>query len=328
MQSRSWRINVGALSFASALLFWSSAAAENIRVSYASLSTSYMDHVVAMERGYFREEGLQIEAVRAGGGVATPALLSGQLHFSTSASSALSGAIRGGPLKIVYTNLSSFTYKLVSNKPEIRTIKDLIGKKVAIATFGDTFHLSTLLLLKKHGISPSSVLFIAVGKVEARFAAFKVGSVDATPLAPRDILALGQIGGHVLADISKDIQLVGNGVAVSNKLLAENPILVERFLRAVVKGREYARRYKEQTVGMVTKFDPSPREAISSEYDATLSNMTEEGWVSHEVLKEEVATRAELSKLANPPDAAKLYDYTIVKKINADLKASGWKPGP
>ncbi|MBI2360358.1 MAG: ABC transporter substrate-binding protein [Deltaproteobacteria bacterium] len=328
MQSRSWKIIIKAVFLVPAFLWGSSASAENVRVSYASLSTSYMDHVVAMERGYFREEGLNIEIVRAGGGAATPALLSGQLHFSTSASSAVSAALRGGPLKIVYTNLSSFTYKLVSNKPEIKTIKDLVGKKVAIATFGDTFHLSTLLLLKKHGIPPSSVLLIAVGKVEARFAAFKVGSVDATPLAPRDILALGQIGGHVLADISKDIQLVGNGVAVSNKLLAENPLLVERFLRAVVKGREYARRYKEQTVAMVTKFDPTPREAIASEYEATVLNMTEEGWLAPEVLKEEVVTRAELIKLAQPPDASKLFDYSMVRKIYGELKASGWKPNP
>jgi ABC-type nitrate/sulfonate/bicarbonate transport system substrate-binding protein len=66
---------------------------------------------------------------------------------------------------------------------------------------------------------------------------------------------------------------------VSNKFLAENPLLVERFLRGVVKGREYARRYKDQTVGMVSKFDSSPREAIASEYDTSVLAMTEEGWI-------------------------------------------------
>ncbi len=328
MQYRSRRIIVKAICFVSACLCWSSVSAESIRVSYASAGTGYMDHLVAMERGYFREEGLNIEVVKAGGGVATPALLSGQLHFSTSAAAALSGAIRGGPLKIVYTNRSWFPYKLISNKPEIKTVKDLIGKKVAVATFGDALHLSTLLVLKKHGIPPSSVLFITVGRNEIRFVAFKAGSVDATPLAPREVAVWGQSSGHVLADMAKEVQMVGNGVAVSNKLLAENPLLVERFLRAVVKGREYARRYKEQTVGMVTKYDRVPREAIALEYETNVSAMTEEGWVSQEVLKEEVATRAELSKLAQPPDASKLYDYSIVKKVYADLKASGWKPNP
>src|SRR6266700_3351794 len=75
-------------------------------------------------------------------------LLSGQIHFSSSAGSALSAALRGGPVKIIYTNQSRPTYKLLSNKPEIKTLQDLIGKKIAINTFGDTGHLSTLLLLK------------------------------------------------------------------------------------------------------------------------------------------------------------------------------------
>ena len=327
MQCRNRKIVVKTIILVSAHIFWwASAAAENIRVAYASLGTAYMDRVVAMEKGYLREEGLSVEVVRAGGGVATPALLSGQLHFSTSAGAALSAAIRGGPLKIVYTHLSKPTYKLVSNKPEIKTVKDLIGKKVAISTFGDTGHLATLLALKKFGIPPSSVLFIMVGTNEARAAAYKAGFVDATPLAHRDFVMLGQSGGHVLVDMAKEIQLVWNGVAVSNKLLAENSLLVERFLRAVVKGREYARRYKEQTVAIVAKFDPSPREVIAMDYDAGLASMTEEGWVSHEVLKEEVATRAELIKLSQPPDASKLYDYSIVKKVYSELKAIGWSP--
>ena len=78
------------------------AAADSIRVSYATLSAAYMDHISAMDKGYFREEGLNIEVIRAPGGVATPGLLSGQFQFSSSASSAVSAAVRGGPVKIVY----------------------------------------------------------------------------------------------------------------------------------------------------------------------------------------------------------------------------------
>src|SRR5688572_1324620 len=72
------------------------AATASIRVSYATLSAAYMDHICAMDKGYLREEGLNIEVIRAPGGVATPGLLSGQFHFSSSASSAVSAAVRGG----------------------------------------------------------------------------------------------------------------------------------------------------------------------------------------------------------------------------------------
>jgi NitT/TauT family transport system substrate-binding protein len=304
------------------------AGAENIVVSLVTPSAAYMDHFVAVEKGYFREQNLSVEYVRAGGGVATPALLSGDLQLSTSAGSALSAALRGGPVKIVYTNLSKPSYKLIATKPEIQTLKDLVGKRVAINSFGDTQHLALLLLLKKHRIPSTSVLFIAMGRNETRFAAMKSGAIDATLLLPRDAFQVGPSQGPVLADIGKEIQLIWSGAATSSKLLAENRGLAERFLIGAIKGREYAQRFKEQTLAVIAKHDKSPREGLELDYDATVSSMTPEGSVTDDVLRDEIATRAELTKMANPPDKDKLFDYSLVKKIYADLKASGWQPRP
>jgi ABC-type nitrate/sulfonate/bicarbonate transport system substrate-binding protein len=306
------------------LIYCGTALADEIAVSYASLGAAYMDHVVAVEKGYALEEGLNVKIIRSGGGSATQTLLSGQLHFSSSAGSALSAALRGGPVKIIYTNQSRPTYKLLSNKPEIKTLQDLIGKKIAINTFGDTGHLATLLLIKKYRLDPKAFLFIAV-RNEARFPAFLSGSVDAAPLTPRDITQIGVVRVNTLADISREIQLVWNGLAVSNKLLAENPALAERFLRALAKGREFARRYKEPTIAMVSKHTPLPAEALAVDYETALNSMTDEGWVTDDVLREEILTRAELVKAANVPDPEKFYDYSLIKKIYAQLKRT-WKP--
>jgi ABC-type nitrate/sulfonate/bicarbonate transport system substrate-binding protein len=302
------------------------ATADTIRVSYATLSAAYMDHICAMDKGYLREEGLTVEVIRAPGGVATPGLLSGQFHFSSSASSSLSAAVRGGPLKIVYTNLSRPSYTLVAVKPEITSAKELVGKKIAINSFGDTGHLSTMLYLKKMGVNPASVLFIAVGRNEVRFPALRSGAIDAAPLVPRDMVVLKDQKHTVLADLGKEIQLVWNGVSVSTKLLGENPQLVERFLRALAKGREFARRYRDETIALISKRDPSPVEAIKVDYEVTKSSMTEDGSLPDDVLREEVATRAELTKAANPPNASALFDYSLTKKNYAKLKATGWQP--
>jgi NitT/TauT family transport system substrate-binding protein len=301
-------------------------ALDTIRVSYATLSAAYMDHICAMDKGYLREEGLNVEVIRAPGGVATPGLLSGQFQFSSSASSSLSAAVRGGPVKVVYTNLSRPSYTLVSLKPEISSAKDLIGRKVAINSFGDTGHLSTILYLKKMGVNPSSLLFIAVGRNEVRFPALRSGAIDAAPLVPRDMVALGSQKRVVLADLGKEIQLVWNGVAVSSKLLAENPQLVERFLRGLAKGREFARRYRDETISFISKRDPSTLEAIKVDYEVTKASMTEDGSLPDDVIKEEAATRAELTKVTKPPHISALFDYSITRKNYAQLKAAGWQP--
>jgi len=51
----------------------------------------------------------------------------------------------------------------------------------------------------------------------------------------------------------------------------------------------------------------------------------DDGTVSDDVLREEVLARAELIKAATVPDPAKLYDYSVIRRIYADLR-KGWKP--
>jgi NitT/TauT family transport system substrate-binding protein len=314
---------------AAALLIFAwmgSARAEEVSVSYATYTASYMDHLVALERGYFAEEGLTLKRIRVGGGIATQTLVANKLDFSSSGSSAISAGIRGGPVKIVYTNISRPAYKLVTNKPEIRTMQDLIGRKIAINTHGDTGHLATLLLLKKYQVNPSSVLFIAVRSNEAKLPAFLAGAVDAAPLTSGEISKIGADKGRIFADLGKEIQMVYTGVAVSNQFLAEKPMTVERFMRGLAKGREFARRFKEPTVANIAKHNPLPVEALSLDYDVALGSMTEEGSIGDETLKEEVKTRAELVKATKVPDVETLFDYSLIKKAYADLKKEGWKP--
>ena len=109
---------------------------------------------------------------------------------------------------------------------------------------------------------------------------------------------------------------------------SRQPNLVERYLRSVVKGREYARRYREQTISILGKYTQRKREFNEFDYDSTLPVLTAEGWVGDEILKEDVAMRAELVGVSPPSDYMKFFDYGIMKKVYRDLKSSGWKPAP
>ena len=184
------------------------------------------------------------------------------------------------------------------------------------------------LLLRKHGINANSVAYIPVGFGGTRLAALQAGSVDAVPLGAGDFAQLKQPKGHMLGDAEKEIRFAYVGLAVSSRLLARQPNLVERYLRAVIKGREYARRYREQTIPIIGKYTQRKREFNEVDYDSTVPVLTPEGWVADDILKEDVAVRAELVGLAPPADYAKFFDYSMVKRIYADLKKAGWKPMP
>ncbi|HEX7229705.1 MAG TPA: ABC transporter substrate-binding protein [Candidatus Binatia bacterium] len=264
-------------------------AEDKVRFSVAAITGSYMDEFVAIEKGYHREEGLSVEMIRAGGGIATQALIAGDLHFSTSAGSALSVMLRGAEIKVVYTNIDRPGYQLWSGQPEIRNLKDLVGKKVGVTSRGDTQELSVRLLLRKHGIDANSVVYIPVGFGATRLVALQTGTVDAVPLGAGDFAQLKQFKGHMLGDTEKEIRFAYVGLAVSSRLLARQPNLVDRYLRSVIKGREYARRYREQTISILGKYTQRKREFNEFDYNSTIPVLTGEGWVGEDILKEDVA---------------------------------------
>ena len=309
-------------------VFSAATAEEKVRFSVAAVTGSYMDEFVAIEKGYHREEGLTVEMIRAGGGIATQALMAGDLHFSTSAGSALSAMLRGAEIKVVYTNIDRPGYQLWSGRPEIKNLKDLTGKKIGVTSRGDTQELLVRLLLRKHGIDANSVVYIPVGFGGTRLAALQTGTVDAVPLGAGDFAQLKQPKGHMLGDTEKEIRFAYVGLAVSSRLLARQPHLVERFLRSVIKGREYARRYRDQTISILGKYTQRKREFNEIDYDSTLPVLTAEGWVPDDILKEDVAMRAELVGTPAPSDYGKFFDYSVAKKIYRELKTTGWKPAP
>ena len=55
--------------------------------------------------------------------------------------------------------------------------------------------------------------------------------------------------------------------------------------------------------------------------------LTEAGWVTDDVLRDEIMTRGELIKVTKLPEAGQLFDYRIIKKVYTELKKS-WKPKP
>jgi NitT/TauT family transport system substrate-binding protein len=236
--------------------------------------------------------------------------------------------LRGAEIKVVYTNIDRPGYQLWSGQPEIKQLKDLLGKRVGVTSRGDTQELSVRLLLRKHGLDANAVAYVPVGFGAQRLAALQAGSVDAVPLGAGDFAQLKQPKGHMLGDTEKEIRFAYVGLAVSNRLLARQPQLVEKFLRSVIKGREYARRYREQTIPILGKYTQRKREFNEFDYDSTIPVLTPDGWVSDDIIKEDVAMRAELVNVPTPADYGKFFDYSIVKKIYRELKATSWKPSP
>lgn len=300
---------------------------EQVKVAFAADSAFYAPHFIAIDKGYYTDEGLEIEIVKAGGGVATPALISGDLNYSTSAASALSAILKEAPLKIVYTNADRPRYEIWSTGPEVRSLADLPGKSVGVQSRGDTLEISARMLFQQQGLDPNAVIYAAVGLGAQRLGALQTGSVAAMVLTTADVAQLhdSMPRGVRLADTGQ-IQSSYMGLATSDRELQENRERVRRFLRATVKGREYFKTYREEAIDLLTRWNGLPRSANDVDYDDARSAMTAEGWIPLAVQAPDAALRAELNGVDRAPPPEQMYDYSLVQDVYRELQASGWQP--
>jgi NitT/TauT family transport system substrate-binding protein len=301
---------------------------ESIKVAFAADAAIYGPYFIAMDKGYFAEEGLDIEMVKAGGGVSTPALLSGELQYSTSATSVVSAGLSGAPVKVILTSADRPPYQMWSSTPDVRTLADLMGKPVGVQARGDTFEIATRLLLHKHGLDPNGVIYAAIGTGSQRIVAMETASVAgmAIDVAALHQLKQGSFPGNFLADVQEEVRMPYQGAATTDQEIRENRDRVKRFLRATLKGRDYFKTYRDPSIDVLIKYNPLSRETNAYDYDEVLHTLTEDGTAPLDSAREDAALRASLSNIDSVPPVEQMYDYSLVREAGQELRASGWKP--
>ncbi|MGH9426784.1 MAG: ABC transporter substrate-binding protein, partial [Terriglobia bacterium] len=87
--------------------------------------------VISQEKGFYRDEQLDVEMILMGSTITVRALIAGDVQFSTAANPALTAMLRGAPLRVVFAAFVRPMFSLYS-KPNIRQVEELKGKRIGI----------------------------------------------------------------------------------------------------------------------------------------------------------------------------------------------------
>ncbi len=305
-------------------------AADHIRISYVVPTVNYGALMVGIDQGYFAQEGIDVELVQAGGGVATPALIAGDLQFSGSPSVALSADMKGAHLKAVFVGSDQSAFELWV-QPEIKTLADLKGKAIGIISRGDTSEIGMRYILAKRGLPDDYVSYTPMGPGIARVAAIVSGNfpaalIDSGQVA--DMKKAGKIGKlHLLIDLNEEVHMVFGGFATSDALIASNPDLVRRTVRALMKGLVVLRQNRAVSVAALVKHGAS-QTAAEENYDRFAKTMSPTAVTTDADQELELKVRAKMLGLdpAKLPPPSHFFDFRFVKEAAAELKKENWKP--
>ena len=310
-------------------------AADKVKVSYPTLTSSYIFFFSAIQKGYYKDEGLDLDVIEAAGGVATPALVSGDVAFSTSGSSAISAIMRGARLKVLAVGEDRPSWQIWTTKPEIKTFQDLKGLQVGILSRGDTGEVAIRYVLKKQGLPQDFVSYTPMGSsLGTRMAVVRAGSLPAAVLQPAEVETLRAAGGlanaHMVVDLAEEVRSTFNGLATSDDMIKNHADVVMRFTRATRKGMIYARDNRAGAIDVFVRQMKAQPDAAVLGYDELRKVMAQDGTISPEAQANELSLRGDMLSMTadKVPPISAVFDFSWIEKINAELKASGWKPAP
>ena len=300
-------------------------AAETITVALTSKAFQYVPLVIAQERGYMKEEGIDLKLAFMQNAPGLQALTANQVQFSGSGSSALVAISKGGaPLKTILA-INDQVLQWVMVRPNITSLKDLKGKKVATTGVASIAAFMLRNILVKYGMDSKDVVLIDPGPVN-RVPSLLSGAVDAAIVSPEERYATLDQGMKDLMFIGKEVKNSWGTFATSDQFIKEQPKLMAGFARAVLKGLSIVRQDREGTIASVAKFSELDKSLATRMYDDLIGTFTKGGYVDEETQRNDLAIVklvAEVNEVV-PPQRA--YDFSFVRQAEQQLNKQGWKP--
>jgi NitT/TauT family transport system substrate-binding protein len=201
-----------------------------------------------VEKGFFRERQLDVEVEAAQGGATTiPALVSGDVQVGGSnVVSLLIAASRDLPIQVIAPGTSAqesgkdFGALLVAKDSDIRDMRDLEGKKIAVNTLNNIADVVVKAAAEKDGADPSKLRLIEVPFPEMG-ATLANGDVDAAFSIEPFVTSTVREGAKVInySYVVTEPGMQVGAMAVSRQFAEQNADAVDRFREAVAETAEY-----------------------------------------------------------------------------------------
>lgn len=314
-----------ALSFAPQLLQAAekSAKLDPVRIGYVSRSILDMPFIIARDRGYFREEGLEPELIFMKAAQTIPAMLAGGIDVGTATGTAVAAAVSNVDVRVIFALTDKPSFDLLAH-PSITTLQQMRGKKLGITAFGALAEILARNIFVANKIPPEQVTFLPLGTSDVLYIALKTGTIDATMLQiPQTFLAQDE-GFRKLAAGADFYRAVQGGLTTTKATINERPELVTKMIRVTQRSLRLIRADRKFAV----EFIKGPyldlgkdRERFAERiYDAAVHYYLQSGAVDEKVQREMIAVAAQRIKPKELAPPERVFDFSFAQKVGETLR--------
>ena len=294
-----------------------------VRIGYVSRSILDMPFIIARDRGYFREEGLEPELIFMKAAQTIPAMLAGGIDFGTATGTAVAAAVSGVDVRVVFALTDKPSFDMLSH-PSITTLQQMRSKKIGITAFGALAEILARHIFIANKIPPEQVTFLPLGTSDVLYIALKAGTIDATMLQiPQTFLAQDE-GFKKLASGADVYRAVQGGLTTTKATVNERPELVTKMIRATQKGIRLIRSDKKYAIdfikGPYLDLGKDRDRFAERIYDAALQYYVASGAVDEKLQREMITVAAQRIKPKELPPPERVFDFTFAQKVADGMK--------
>jgi len=255
----------------------------------------------------------------------TKAVLSNSVEFGSASNP--TAAVQGAKLKI----LMVFNDKppgILAAQPGIKTVAELRGKKLGGSTVGSLEYGWMKELLPKFGLQlERDVTFLPVGSTSTRFTALRMGTIDASPLSPPASILAQDGGFSTLLRIADHLEDIQASIVTTDERLARQGDLVRRFMRATVKGQRAYLANRQEAIAAVMEFTrQKDRDLVARVYEDHMKTIARDGTIPERLPQIVIERYKRLTGITREVRADEIFDFSFLRRAQAELDQSGWKP--
>jgi NitT/TauT family transport system substrate-binding protein len=290
---------------------------KKIRFSTTSIAVTELQFRIANLKGFYREEGLELETLLIRGAVGMQALIGGSVDYASAAGATIAAAVRGAPVKLVLIVNSKPQFDFVA-QPDVKSIQQLKGKLIGISSRGGAVDLLTQLILNQNGLTPNKdATLLIIGTPEEMMIALRTGRIAAGLLSPPRQLLLYREGFNKLAYSGDYLaSYPSGGIGATEEKIKSNPAEVLAFVRASLKGVQYFTQNRAESVDIISKYLGIKDISLAGEvYDLQLSraggiSYLDDAWMRGAIdfTKKSLGVTREI-----PP--SQVFDFSFVEKV-------------
>jgi len=253
----------------------SSAQLKKVRLSATSVAVTELQFRIALLKGFYRDEGLDVEIVLIRGALGMQALLGASVDYTSAAGSIIAAAARGVPVRLVLVINSKPQFDLVG-QPDLKSVSQLKSKIVGISSRGGAVDILTQTILSQNGVTVNKdTTLIVIGSPEELVAALKTRRIAACLLTPPRQLILYREGFSRLAYSGDYLSSYPTGgVGTTEEKIKNNPAEVLSFVRASLKGLQYFAQHRSESIDIISKYLSIKDRSLAAEvYDLQVSRL-------------------------------------------------------